>query len=193
MQQIVCNVPSDAGPVPNEAGAVGPIDAGEWDGVRFWARSVDLRPDSTSPYDTTPTVTLTINDKTSFGSVCSACTVYNAPDGGLGATGNLPVTNPGQSTLPTGSGIGSLVLPANACGNGFTYPLLTTRQWEFYTIPFTAFKQLPRPNRTPTGFDPFSFFQLLVIVPKEARLELWIANLGFYGANQDAASPGSGP
>jgi hypothetical protein len=170
----------------NDAGTMDcMIDAGAYSGIRFWARSLDLRPEAVSPYDTTATVTLTINDRTSYGGgYGSVCTVYNAPDGGLGATGNLPVTNPGQSTLPTGSGVGSLVLPADACGNGFIYPLVTTHQWEFYTIPFTAFRQLPRPNRVPTGFDAYSFFQFLIIVPKEARLELWIANLGFYGAKE---------
>jgi hypothetical protein len=178
-----------------DAGALNcTIDAGEYTGVRFWARSLDPRPQAATPYDTTPTVTLTINDKSSYGGAYgSACTIYNPPDGGLGGTGNLPVTNPGQSTLPTGSGAGTLVLPANACGNGFAYPLVTISRWQFFTIPFAAFKQAARPNRAPTGFDPYSFLQLLVIVPKEARLELWFANVGFYGAKPDSGPRGAGP
>jgi hypothetical protein len=177
----------------NDGGSVTSIDAGGFQGMRFWARSVDLRP-SANPEDTTKTVTLNINDKTSYGGGCnSVCTVYNYPDagaeGGAGFSAGYvptPSVNSGSSTLPTGSGMGGLVLPADACGNAFTYPLVTSDTWQFYTIPFSAFTQAPRPNRVPTGFDPTSFYQFLITVPKEARLELWIANLGFYGTKQDA-------
>ncbi|MDP9002703.1 MAG: hypothetical protein M3O46_21650 [Myxococcota bacterium] len=172
------------------------IDAGAFDGIRFWARTVDLRTEAIGPEDTTKTVTLAINDKTSYaGGYGSVCTLYIAPDSGqnIAGPGSASMNSGVNSSSLMGSSVGAYVLPADACGNAFSYPLVTSDRWQFYTIPFSAFTQAPRPNRIPTGFDPSSFFQFVVVVPKEARLELWIANLGFYGSMQDAGRPETGP
>jgi hypothetical protein len=160
------------------------IDATGYDGLTFWARSLDP-----TGAPTTKGFTLTINDKSSSHGVTSvdagtgdgspSCIPYDASPNGSANT-YLPTIGTG----PAGGGITSAVPPANACGNGFTYPLLTTDQWQLYTIPWSAFGQLARPNREPDGFDPSSFMQVTIVVPKEAMSALWIDNLGLYRAKR---------
>ncbi len=176
---------SDGGSCPY---AVCPIDASAYAGVTFWARSYDP-----SGLPTTKGFTFEINDKKSYGgspqstadASTDSCVNYDAgflPNG----TATYSASTSG-GTGPAGGGTTSAEPPANACGNSFNYELLTTDQWQLYTLPWSVFNQLPKPNRIATGFDPSSFYQILVVAPKEARSELWIDSVGFYRAKQPEA------
>ncbi len=85
-----------------------------------------------------------------------------------------------RQRLDGGAGVASAQPPANACGNSFNYPLLTSDNWQLYKIPFSAFTQSFQPDRVPKGFDPSTFYNINVLVPKEAELQLWVDDLGFY-------------
>jgi hypothetical protein len=150
-----------------------PIDAGGWEGLRFWARSFDP-----SGAPTTKGFTLTINDKDTFATVEGAdCVNYDA---GLTGTGASVYLAPGTAMGAAGGGVPSAEPPPDACGNGFGQVLLTTGDWQLYNLPFNSFYQQAEPNRKSTGFDPTTFAQITIAVPKEAAFSLWIDDLGFY-------------
>jgi hypothetical protein len=161
------------------------VDYSGYEGVAFWARSPGA--------DHTKSVTIQIADAQSYDSNGAAtnCLYQSntipAPDGGDDS--GLPmvtVANPtGMTTngTPTNGG-GGVQLPVGTCGNNFVFPLVTSENWQLYKIPFSAFYQTATPNKEPRGFDPSTFFWMGVIVPKEAQLELWIDELGFYPKKQ---------
>jgi hypothetical protein len=147
-----------------------PLDATGYEGITFWARN---------PGETTKGVTLSIDDELSSApnnnmNPDGGCMVVNLPDGGF----SLDAGDAGPSIPPPG-----------ACGNSFTYPMLTTSDWKLFTIPFSAFQQNPRPNRAQGGFDPSTFTYFRVVIPKEATVQLWIDDLGFYKTNDAGGSP----
>jgi hypothetical protein len=145
-------------------GACG-TDASGYEGIAFWARSPGVHSKS---------VTLEITDTHSDNGSVTQCLDVITPDGG-GAQNSGGATN---TTMPSGStGIPS---PSGTCGNYFSYVLRTTDDWQLYKIPFSSFYQAPQPNRSPGGFDPSNLALLLVVVPKEANLQLWIDEIGFY-------------
>jgi hypothetical protein len=146
-----------------------PIDASAYDGIAFWARS---------PGASTKTVTLQIADTHSFNSsgAETEC-VYSIIDAGSNGV-NVYTTTP--SNVSTGSSVASAQPPPDSCGNYFQYWLITSADWEFYQIPFSAFSQTAAPNRIPAGFDPSTFFSFTVIVDKESQLNLWFDDFGFY-------------
>jgi len=180
-----CTDPGDGG------STVCPINASAYEGVSFWGRSFDP-----TGAPTTKGFTLSINDKNSHGgglvldasastgfTSSGVCTPYEAGVLGNGASSFAVVNAMGA----TGGATVSAEPPPQACGNNFSYAMLTTDRWHLYTIPWASFHQAAMPNRIPTGFDPSTFFQFLVIGPKEARLALWISNLGFYRHKQSNA------
>jgi hypothetical protein len=188
--QFPCVLPDGGDPLPDAAAGLCSFDASAYDGLTFWARSYDP-----TGAPTTKGFTLMINDKKSTPGVDllamaiaydgdAACVPYDA---GFLANGAVSYAPTGGSTGPAGGGTVSAVPPANACGNSFAYPLLTTGEWQLYTIPWSSFNQLARPNRITTGFDPSSFFSILIAAPKEAHAALWIDDLGFYRAKQREA------
>jgi hypothetical protein len=169
----------------NGDAGVCPIDGAGYDGLTFWARSYDP-----TGNPTTKGFTITINDKESGSGVDSTCVPYDA---GTLANGSTIYTTTGAAMGNTGGSVASAVPPANACGNGFARPLLTTDQWQLYTLPFSSFYQSALPNRISTGFDASSFFQLLVAAPKEAHSALWIDSMGFYRAKGSETVSEAGP
>lgn len=147
-----------------------PIDASGYEGIAFWARS---------PGAATKTVTLQISDTHSYNSSGAVTTcIYNVED--AGSNGVNVYSSPGSANVPTGSSVASAQPPPDACGNYFQYWLITSADWQFYQIPFTAFHQAAQPNRDPNGFDPSTFFSFTVIVDKESQLSLWFDDFGFY-------------
>ncbi|MGA7121749.1 MAG: hypothetical protein WBY94_16705 [Polyangiaceae bacterium] len=165
-----------------------PIDASAYEGLIFWARSYDP-----SGAPTTKGFTLSIDDKNSHGGgyVPDASAATGFSDSGVctnidaGSLSNGAVI----TTVVNGSGLvggGSVAaqLPSYACGNAFSYVMLTTEEWHLYTIPWSSFHQQAIPSRIPTGFDPSTFFSIRIAAPKEARMALWISKLGFYRHKQ---------
>ena len=184
-------------PAGDGGSTVCPIDASGYEGVAFWGRTFDP-----TGAPTTKGFMLAINDKNSHGGgwVPDASTSTGYTDSGFCTPYDAGVLGNGASTytLVNGSGLAggggvSAQPPPDACGNNFQDAVLTTEQWHLYTIPWSSFHQAAMPNRIPTLFDPSTFFQFLVIGPKEARLALWIDNLGFYRHKQPDAGLEAGP
>ncbi|HXX68983.1 MAG TPA: hypothetical protein VEK07_17485 [Polyangiaceae bacterium] len=165
--------PGDLLPVcigPTGSDVTCPIDASGYEGIAFWARS---------PGAATKTVTLQIADTHSYNSSGALTTcVYNVED--AGSNGVNVYTTPASATVATGSSVASAEPPPDACGNYFQYWLITSDDWVFYQIPFSAFTQAAQPNRNPNGFDPSTFFSFTIIVDKESQLSLWFDDFGFY-------------
>jgi hypothetical protein len=158
---------------PNEEILDCPFDASGYEGIAFWARS---------PGAATKTVTLQIADTHSYNNALAetAC-AYNTVDAGSnGVNVYTTSTVTASANVATGSSVASAEPPPNACGNYFQYWLVTSAEWEFYQIPFSAFSQAAQPDRYPGGFDPSTFFTLIIIVDKESELSLWFDDFGFY-------------
>jgi hypothetical protein len=152
-----------------------PYNASKYEGIAFWARS---------PGATTKAVTLQATDgHSNDDSVMNltSCIYEVGVDAGSGSgSGTTTITSASGSATTTTGGSALPPLPPGTCGNTFSYVFQFTDDWQLYEIPFSAFFQAATPNRAPTGFDPSTFFGFGVIVPKEAQLELWIDELGFY-------------
>lgn len=176
--QVLCStltpVPDAAVGNPNETC---PINAAGYEGIAFWARS---------PGASTKTVTLELTDTHSYNpslndaglpSALTDCTP-SVIDAGSNGVNVYTSTAPGN--VATGSTVASAQPPPNSCGNYFQYWLITSADWQFYQIPFSAFHQTASPNRNAQGFDPSTFYSLTVIVDKESQLNLWFDDFGFY-------------
>jgi hypothetical protein len=176
----------DYHPFDDRFGRTGPANASEWEGISFWARS---------PGDTDKTVWITLSDRTvdSEGGYCvtdsDRVSVLGAYAGaaasveaGVDEAGALPVGATVAAFLgPDGGAVAdSGIAPEKACGNSFRRLLTTTEEWQFYTLPFDSFHQDPLPTLVSTGIDRSTLYRVIVLVPKEARLELWIDDLGLY-------------
>ncbi|MBV9948937.1 MAG: hypothetical protein JOZ69_18960 [Myxococcales bacterium] len=147
------------------------IDAGNYEGVSFWARSFDP-----SGNPVTKGATFELGDLDTFNTgLDGGCLVV---DGGMIGNGAVSVSYAAGGA--GGGGAVSAQYPPGACGNNFTLPILTTGEWQFYAIPFASFHQMFDPRRVAGGFDPTTFAQFLVVAPREAALELWIDEIGFY-------------
>jgi hypothetical protein len=165
---------ADGGPVT----AAHYVDASAYEGLSFWARN---------PGETTKGVILELTDIHSAQVTCPTagqCVPYSNDAGS-----NMYVTMGGNGTLPQGSSVASPQPPADACGNNFTYPLLTTGEWQLYTIPFSSFHQGFQPDRARGGLDTAHLALMTIVVPKEAVIDLWVANLGFYRTRSPEAGP----
>jgi hypothetical protein len=164
-----------------DGGPVSPaqyIDASSYDGLSFWARN---------PGETTKGIILQLTDIHSARVTCPTtgqCVPYGS-DAGV----NTYVTMGSNGTLPPGSSVASAQPPADACDNNFSVAVLTSANWQLYTVPFSSFYQAFQPNRIPSGLDTAHVALFTIRVPKEGVVELWIANLGFYRKK----GPDSGP
>lgn len=167
-------------------------DGSQFEGIAFWART---------PGTSNHSVMLTLNNAdTALQAPTGYCYFPRVPasrctppptdaTAGLG----LAVVDY-QSGTATAGGVPTRIPEPGECGNAFQQVLTTTPDWQFYTLPFDTFFQLPLPNRVASGFDAATLLQIAVVFPKEVRTELWIANFRFYrrkgGAN---AAPDAGP
>jgi hypothetical protein len=173
----------------------GPVgrDESMYEGLSFWARA---------PGNTTKNFTILLGDPNTnclgtadtMTGVCpsppgSYCKTYATPDAGTGApTGTLYDPSTGMAI----SGTTTASPPADACGNGYSAVGVVTTDWQLYTIPFGNFQQGTMPNRVPnavltkvgnvpgTGLLTSALLVFTLRMPKEANMELWIDNLGFY-------------
>jgi hypothetical protein len=151
----------------------------QYEGLSFWARN---------PGQTTKGVTLELTDiHSSSAVVCPTpgeCVQYSTDAGN-----NVYVAMGSNGTIPSGSSVATAQPPADSCGNYFTVALVTSENWQFYTVPFSSFHQGFQPDRVPSGLDTSKLAQFIIVVPKEAVVDLWIANLGFYRKKGPEAGP----
>jgi len=172
------------------------VDASMWQGLSFWARA---------PGNTTKSFTLILDDDNTYavskdleGSSGTSCRSYPT-DGGLPGAQTSGTqsggTDPNSGTPITGSSNSRAAYP-DECGNGFYYVVRElTSDWTFITIPWSAFKQSATPNRVPNGVLPApdagvvdngsmlktsGLRNLTLRMPKEAEMDLWMTQLGFY-------------
>ncbi len=153
-------------------------DGSQFEGIAFWART---------PGASNHSVTLSLNNAdTAVQSPTASCFMPRVPasrctpaptdaTAGLGAA-----VVDYQSGTATAGGVPARIPEPGECGNAFQQVLTTTPDWQFYTLPFDTFYQLPYPNRIASGFDSSSLLQIAVVFPREVRTELWIANIRFY-------------
>jgi hypothetical protein len=171
--------------------------AENYEGISFWARA---------PGNSTKGFTILLDDDNT---VALEGNNYNCKpldaDAGIQMQGGGSI-DPSTGTIISGS-TSAAPLP-DQCGNDYSVAMLVTDEWRFYTIPFGEFQQANKPNRVPnaaltnvgnvagTGLLTSKLRLLLLRVPKEAEMELWIDNLAFYkkkvirkdaGADADAA------
>jgi hypothetical protein len=170
----------------------GAQDGSPFEGISFWARA---------PGKTTKAFTLLLDDENTASTGTTRCWVYSMNDGGVteGQTDNTNSgTDPGTGTPITGSS-NSRAAYRNECGNSFFSIVELTSRWTFYRIPFSRFKQTASPNRVPNTALPGAdagagsagtqlvtsqLRNLIMRMPKEAEMELWMAKLAFYGAKR---------
>jgi hypothetical protein len=174
----------------------GPRDESGYQGLSFWARS---------PGNTSKAFTVLLDDTNTnspIPAICSAdagttptpvdsgtvvCKNYCMPDGGTGGV-SYAVDQNGQIV----GGATTNAPPLDACGNQYYVVATVTAGWQFYTFPFTAFRQLAEPNRVPNGHFPntestpgthlltSALMGLTFRMPPEANMDLWLSHLGFY-------------
>ena len=167
-------------------------DESMYEGMSFWARAPGNTAKSFSILLGDPnTACLTSADPDT--GVCpqpvgAYCKTYATADGGT----SLPIGTYTDSTGNIISGTTTMAPPADACGNAYSTVVVVTTDWRLYLIPFGNFKQANTPNKVPndvltkTGSAPgttlltSTLVNLTLRIPKEANLELWIDNLGFY-------------
>jgi hypothetical protein len=159
-----------------------------YEGMSFWARA---------PGNTGKGFTIVVDDlNTAHPTVCTEGVTTIPPQAGVSNCTKYCTSAGGQIIYgPDGMPIGgSTVAPPapDACGNSYSAVVVITMDWRFYTIPFSRFQQTATPNRlpngaiTPTGTAPGTALLtsdlrgLILRMPKESSMELWIDNLGFY-------------
>jgi hypothetical protein len=176
----------------------GPRPESAYQGLSFWARS---------PGNTSKAFTVLLDDTNTENlaqpAMCSldagtppspvdggsaVCKNYCMPDGGTGGASYAINTLTGQ---PIG-GVTTNAPPPDACGNSYYVVAQVTSGWQFYTFPFTAFRQLAEPNRVPNANFPdtestpgthlltSALMGLTFRMPPEADMNLWLSHLGFY-------------
>ncbi len=171
--------------------------AENYEGLSFWARA---------PGNTTKGFTILLDDANTAApdpnnpSVVSYCIPVD-PDAGTQGQGGGNIYDPSTGTIISGS-TSAAPLP-NQCGNDYSTTMQVTSEWRFYTIPFGEFQQANKPNRVPnaelidagnvagTGLLTSKLRLLLLRVPAEAEMELWIDNLAFY-KKKPGADAGTG-
>jgi len=157
----------------------GPKDKHLWEGLSFWARS---------PGNTGKSFAIVMDDAntSTFDTSPGNCRIYDAGTSGPGATTIIdPAT--GQPM----SGGTTVASKPDQCGNTYSAIVPISGEWRFYTVPFSDFTQTAQPNRVPneilkagtvpgTGFLSSAIQTLIIRVPKEMAMELWIDDLAFY-------------
>jgi hypothetical protein len=164
--------------------ATSPADGTGSAGLALWARSrgatdravlfhVNDRYSSEEGVAVDPETGETLLDED--GAPVPGCTV---PDVEPGQQGACPGTDSqgNQIWVPCGQ---QTVAPTD-CGNAFRRVLAVTEHWQLHLLPWDSFYQEALPNRRPEGIDPSAIHVLLVIVPRETRLELWLDDISFY-------------
>jgi hypothetical protein len=161
-------------------------NASQYQGISFWARA---------PGNTSKGFTLLLDDdNTKVSAVGHKCRDYGI-DGGVGSASSTTTsfTDPGTGTPITGSS-NTRAAYTDECGNGYYVVLQVTSDWRFYTIPWSQFQQNFTPNRvpnaalaaTPGDLDAGTTILTAALrgigirLPREAEMELWLANLAFY-------------
>jgi hypothetical protein len=154
-------------------------NASEYEGLAFWARA---------PGNTSKAFTMLLDDPNTAEPV-------NVADRNCIVRGNDAGSGTGQIDPSTGMVIPGTVTSApepDQCGNSYSVLVVVTTDWAFYTIPFSRFQQGPTPNRVPnaalmevgpvegTSLLTSQLLNLIIRMPKEASIELWIDDLGFY-------------
>ncbi len=136
-----------------------------------------------NPRETTKGLTLELTDLHSDDDPCATnvgCVHWSAD----ARVSDNPSTG-GTGTVQPGSSVGSAWPPANACGNfpSASTVILTSGNWQLYTIPFSSFHQAFQPDKS----HPVRVRLSASIArftnsgsKKEAVVDLWITNLGFY-------------
>jgi hypothetical protein len=167
-------------------------------GLSFWARA---------PANSTKTFTILLDDLNTAkkddpltdASTQTAIDIWTgsncvdlSPDGGTTAqSGQSSGTqlDPSGNIIPGSSGAAPL---PNQCGNSYSAIVVVTSEWRFYTIPWAEFVQDAKPNRVPnsaltetgtvagTALLTSSLRSLALRFPREAEMELWLADMGFY-------------
>lgn len=177
-------------------------DASAYEGVTLWARA---------PQGSNNVFTIALDDANTAvaGNHCKEYTTDAGVQGQPGTT-----TDSNGNVISTGT---PGIQPApDQCGNSYSAFVTVTTEWRLYTVPFQQFTQDPKPNRVPnqlltqvgpypnTGILPSALYDMVVRLPKETPMELWLDNLGFYrrktadagavtdaGADARAASDGA--
>jgi hypothetical protein len=183
-------------------------DAGEYEGLAFWARA---------PIGSNTSFTMMLDDPNTSNPTSPPIDVRDGgvpplPDGGREGCLNYVMdggvtSGGGIIDIGTGMTIPGTVADApepDQCGNGYTEVVTVSQYWRLYTIPFTEFHQLPSTNRVPnqalqqtggltgTGLRPANISNLVLRMPKATPTELWIDNLGFYRKATGAAGGDGG-
>jgi hypothetical protein len=158
-------------------------DASAWEGLSFWARA---------PGNTTKGFTILLNDDNTSGNARGHfCRDYGVDGGAAGLPSSTTTINdPSTGTPIVGSSTTRASYP-DECGNDYSVVVLVTSDWQFYTIPFSAFQQSATPNRVPnsvfsagnvpgTGLLTTNLRRLGLRFSKEAEMELWLTGFNFY-------------
>ena len=179
---------------PRDVSAAGP--QGAFEGFSFWARA---------PGNTGKSFTLVLDDTNTVSSA-GKCKDY----GDAGVAGQTTGPGTDQNGNPISSGGSVSVSPPDACGNSYSAMVVVSTGWRFYTVPFTQFTQAANQNRVPnavfaagtvpgTGLVTSGLMSLVMRMPREERMELWIDALSFYRkkgaarpAGADAGTAGAG-
>lgn len=163
-----------------------------YDGISFWARA---------PGNTTKGFSILLDDDNTASIAGSNCKQLPADAGAQGQVTGISY-DPSTGTVISGSA-SAAPLP-DQCGNDYSVAMVVTSEWHFYTIPFSKFQQADSPNRVPnaaltevgnvagTGLLTSKLRTLVLRMPREAEMDLWLSNLAFYrkGAGN---GPDAGP
>lgn len=159
----------------NYAIAQAPRSIAGWEGLAFWARAEAA---------TERAFTIELDDKYTANVVDDfgqPDPVYESGCVDEEQQGTAQVTNTSGVSQSSGQ-VAGWVPSENGCGNPYQYHLNITNSWKLYLIPFRDFSQQPWPNRRLEGFDAESFRGLRIRPPKDAIVDLWIDDFGFYRA-----------
>jgi hypothetical protein len=91
--------------------------------------------------------------------------------------GDVPCYNGGVDSPASG---GVRVPEANECGNAFHTRIMTTEQWQLFTIPWNELVQWPCPNRLAGGIDKSAISKFEIKFTQGMQYDLWIDNIQLY-------------
>lgn len=153
--------------------AQNPRSVAEWEGLAFWARAEG---------GTERSFTIELDDKYTA-NVTDDAGQLNPDHESACIDEEEQTTNQNTNTTGIAQSSGQIagwVPSENGCGNPHQYQLTVTHDWKLYLIPFGDFTQQPLPNRRLEGFDRETLRAVRIRPPKDAILDLWIDDFGFY-------------